>query len=172
MTDRIDRCRVRAKVLKIFPHTSLESPRRLATEDKIRRWQAVGGHRMQCYTAVLKATLARFIHEGHLARYVRKMRQVYKERRQRLLKCLDAELFDWLAPWPSAAGLHIGLPAKRKFSSETLAKAAERLGVKLEPLGQHGLALGYGAIEASQIDEGIRRLKQALRMAELPGRKH
>jgi GntR family transcriptional regulator / MocR family aminotransferase len=116
-----------------------------------------------------QATLARFIHEGHLARYIRKMRRVYQERRHRLLQCLDAELSDWLAPWPSAAGLHIGLVPKRKFSSQTVAKAAERLGVKLHPLGQHGLALGYGAIEANQINEGIRRLKQALRMAEVPG---
>jgi GntR family transcriptional regulator/MocR family aminotransferase len=110
-----------------------------------------------------QATLARFIQEGHLARYIRKMRRVYAERRQRLLDCLEAELSDWLQTWPSTAGLHIAGKMRAGLSADVIARSGARLGVKVQPFGQDGLALGYGAIEASQIEEGIRRLTRAIK---------
>ncbi|HEX6717077.1 MAG TPA: PLP-dependent aminotransferase family protein [Pyrinomonadaceae bacterium] len=110
-----------------------------------------------------QATLARFIHEGHLARYIRKMRRVYAERRQCLFDCLEAELDGWLKPWPSSAGLHIAVEISGVPSADVIAKSASHLGVKLQPFGQRGLALGYGAIEANEIKEGIRRLTRAIK---------
>lgn len=109
-----------------------------------------------------QATLARFIHEGHLARYIRKMRRVYEERRRKLLKALEVELSEWLRPWPSSAGLHLATAPRRRFSSEAVTQFAARLGVAVQSLGEHGLALGYGAIETNQIDEGIGRLRKAI----------
>lgn len=41
-------------------------------------------------------------------------------------------------------------------------QSAARLGVAVQSLGDHGVALGYGAIESNQIDEGIRRLRKAI----------
>jgi GntR family transcriptional regulator / MocR family aminotransferase len=111
---------------------------------------------------LIQATLARFIHEGHLARHIRKMRRIYEERRQLLLDCLQTELSDWLKVWPSFAGLHIAVASRRRFSAEAVTQSAEHLGVRVQSLGEHGLALGYGAIEIDQIEEGIRLLKQAI----------
>jgi GntR family transcriptional regulator / MocR family aminotransferase len=109
-----------------------------------------------------QATLSRFIEEGHLARYIRKMRRIYEQRRQLLLDCLETKLSDWLKVWPSFAGLHIAVAACRRFSTEAVTQSAERLGVSIQSLGKQGLALGYGAIEVDQIEEGIRLVKQAI----------
>jgi GntR family transcriptional regulator/MocR family aminotransferase len=106
-----------------------------------------------------QATLARFIDDGHLARYIRKMRRIYAERRQELMRCLRAASLDL---WPSVAGLHIAAGLKRGLSGDVVAESASSLGVGVKPLGEHGLALGYGAIETSQIHEGVRRLMKAI----------
>jgi DNA-binding transcriptional MocR family regulator len=60
------------------------------------------------------------------------------------------------------AGLHIGVAPTRRFSAAGVAQSAERLGVGVQSLDEHGLALGYGAIETTQVEQGIRRLKQAI----------
>jgi GntR family transcriptional regulator/MocR family aminotransferase len=113
-----------------------------------------------------QATLARFIHEGHLARHIRKMRGVYGERRQALFSCLEASPSDSLKPWPSFAGLHIAARLKRGLDGNLIAESAERVGVGLQSLGEHGIALGYGAIEASYIKEGINRLSRVIQRAK------
>ena len=112
---------------------------------------------------LIQATLARFIQEGHLARHIRKMRRIYAQRRQLLLQCLEGDAFDGAVPWPSAAGLHIALRLKRGVSGDVVANAAKVKGVGVDSLSEHGLALGYGAIEISQIEEGARRLMRVIR---------
>ncbi|HYN26036.1 MAG TPA: hypothetical protein VES69_13470 [Pyrinomonadaceae bacterium] len=63
------------------------------------------------------------------------------------------------------AGLHVGAALKRSLSADAVAQSAERLGVGVQSVGEHGLALGYGAIETNQIEEGIRRLRQVTERA-------
>jgi GntR family transcriptional regulator/MocR family aminotransferase len=71
----------------------------------------------------------------------------------------------------SAAGLHVSAAA-RTASAETMVAVAARAlaaGVAVQSLStfritqpaRAGLALGYGAIEADDIGEGLRRLGQA-----------
>ncbi|MBC7933387.1 MAG: PLP-dependent aminotransferase family protein [Rubrivivax sp.] len=112
-----------------------------------------------------QATLARFIQEGHLARHIRKMRRIYAERRLELLRCLEALPADSLAPRPSVTGLHISVRLHRNLSADAVAESAARVGVSVGSLGEHGLALGYGAIETGQIAEGVRRLGRAIKLA-------
>jgi GntR family transcriptional regulator / MocR family aminotransferase len=109
-----------------------------------------------------QATLARFIHEGHLARHIRKMRHIYAERRQELIRCLQALLAERLDLWPSMAGLHIAASLKQGRSGDIVAESAKNLGVGVESLKEYGIALGYGMIDTSQIYEGVRRLMKAI----------
>src|SRR5262249_2892142 len=111
---------------------------------------------------LVQAALARFIREGHLARHIRKMRRIYAERRQELMRCLRAELAESLDLWPSMAGLHIAAGLKLGLSGDVVAESAKSLGVGVESLGEYGLALGYSMIDASQIYEGVRRLMKAI----------
>jgi GntR family transcriptional regulator/MocR family aminotransferase len=105
--------------------------------------------------------LAELIDEGLLARHVRKLLRVYRERRDRLLETLRREL-PALELLGGSAGLHI---AGFLGGAERLAARALVRGVAVEPLARYyarpardGLAFGYGGIRASQIAEGIARL--------------
>jgi GntR family transcriptional regulator/MocR family aminotransferase len=118
-----------------------------------------------------QGALARFIDEGWLARHVRKMRNVYRERHQTLLEGLAAELAGDLAVVPSAAGLHVSALATRLSVDqvEEVARRAQAAGVGLQRLSWFrverpplaGFAIGYGGITADRIGEGLRRVRQA-----------
>jgi len=121
---------------------------------------------------LMQDTLAALIAEGHLARHVRKMQQIYAGRRERLLEGLKSACAEWLDPIPSAAGLHIAALFKKAVDDAALVIEARKLGVRVHALGVHyvrrpvqrGLLFGYGAIEENAIAEGLTRLRRALRL--------
>lgn len=111
--------------------------------------------------------LAELIDDGTFARHLRRLLRVYGERRAQLLTSLDRHLGAAVRVLPSVAGLHHSLTfADRSLDDVALAARAARLGLSLQPLtpyAQHqrrapGLAIGYGAISAARIDEGIKQL--------------
>jgi GntR family transcriptional regulator/MocR family aminotransferase len=114
---------------------------------------------------LIQATLAKFIHEGHLARHIRKMRRIYAERRQELIRCLQTSLAGSLDLWPNVAGLHIAASLKCGLSGDAVAESAMSAGVGVGSLGKYGLALGYSLIDTGQIREGIRLLMKAINTA-------
>src|SRR4030095_13892990 len=57
-------------------------------------------------SALDQGTLGAFIEEGHLARHVRKMREVYRTRHEVLLEGLRRHFGRWLEPVPSMGGMH------------------------------------------------------------------
>jgi GntR family transcriptional regulator/MocR family aminotransferase len=84
---------------------------------------------------------------------------------------LAGRLSAHLTPIPSAAGLHISATARTASPEEMtdVARRALAAGVAIQPLSRFqitrpplaGVALGYGAIEADDIDEGLLRLGPA-----------
>lgn len=121
---------------------------------------------------ITQDTLAAMIGEGHLARHVRKMQQIYAGRRAALLEGLKATCSDWLDPILSVAGLHIAAVSKMTMDDGALVAEARKLGVRVHPLGafyvrrpaKRGLVFGYGMIEENDIAEGLVRLRRALRL--------
>jgi GntR family transcriptional regulator/MocR family aminotransferase len=119
--------------------------------------------------AIEHATLAAFIAEGHLARHVRRMRKVYAARRAAMLDAL-ARRADRLEAVPGAAGLHV-TALLRDGDAAAVAARAEAAGLKLETLAYfaaerpapEGFALGYGLIEASEIEAAMATLVDAIR---------
>jgi len=115
-------------------------------------------------------TLAAFIADGHMARHVRRMRQIYDRRRELILESLNKHFSRWLQPVPSSAGLHLTAFAKMPLDANELAKRARELDVGVHPLTpfylgkptRAGIALGYGAIEEPAIIEGLARLRRVL----------
>jgi len=104
--------------------------------------------------------VAGFITGGHLARHVRKMRAVYKERRQALLDGLP----DWLEPIPSFYGMHIAAFARDGRDLDALTEGLQ--GVKLHSLSRYylgaekrqGLVFGHGAAGPAEIAAGLAKL--------------
>jgi GntR family transcriptional regulator / MocR family aminotransferase len=119
-----------------------------------------------------QAALATFIDEGLLARHVRRMRRVYSERHDRILRALEGDLNQWLEPVPSVTGMHVAAMLRSKslkHERDAFARAAiedlafDRLSVYCsEDSRQAGIVLGYGGIATSKIAEGLKRLKSCL----------
>ena len=117
--------------------------------------------------------LASLITGGHLARHVRKMQQVYGHRRQVLMESLHRDLSRWLEPIPSAAGLHIAATLKVPLSDKAIEATAlrQRIGVRAlsafssRRASPTGLAFGFGAINDSDIVEGLVALSRVLASA-------
>jgi GntR family transcriptional regulator/MocR family aminotransferase len=116
--------------------------------------------------------LAHFIDHGLFAGHLHRMRAVYQQRHEVLTSVVDDELADHLRSVPSATGLHISAiaPGHSARTMATVVDEARKAGVAMHPLATFsvdqpalaGLALGYGAIEADCIVEGLRRIKCAL----------
>jgi GntR family transcriptional regulator / MocR family aminotransferase len=113
-----------------------------------------------------QAALARFIDDGLLARHVRTARREYQARRDRLEAALARELAPVFDVVPSVAGLHLAAELRDDRDDRAIEQAAIDAGLAVRALSRfaisdvprRGLALGFGAIAASRIDDGVRRL--------------
>jgi GntR family transcriptional regulator/MocR family aminotransferase len=117
-----------------------------------------------------QATLARFITEGFYLSHVRRMREIYSERRKVFIEQFNKLLSDHFTLDISDAGLHALAWFRRKSDWQILQRARPELGVKISPLASFcidavyppALVLGFGAWSPAQIREALVRLAQAL----------
>lgn len=119
---------------------------------------------------VTQTAMASLLDTGAFASHVRRARRVY-ERRHGVIAAEAARLLaDRLAVVPSAAGLHLALRPHdgTAFDSARVAEAASHAGVAVQPLprfalrpGSEGLLLGFGAVAAEDVPDGIRLLAEA-----------
>jgi GntR family transcriptional regulator/MocR family aminotransferase len=118
-----------------------------------------------------QAVLCDFIREGHFARHIRRMREVYAERLGVLLKGARENLDGLIEISNVEAGLQtIGwLPDRAK--AEDVAAAAEKKNVEVIPLRryafgrvrQNGIVLGFAAVEPRELRRGVEELASVLR---------
>ena len=115
-------------------------------------------------------TLARFIDSGALARHLRRVRPVYRSRRDRLLAELDSHL-PQLQPSGEAAGLHLLLRLPAGLDPDLVSETAADHGIQLERAKWHwadpdtappALLIGYGALRESTLAHGIEALGDSL----------
>lgn len=118
--------------------------------------------------------LADFINEGHLERHIRRMRKIYEERREALVRSLDQHFGDSVRVVGQSAGLHVLIEFVTDKSMKQIVERAAAVGVGLLPtmhvsptehLKTVSFILCYGALTPEQIDEGIRRLKGVISAA-------
>ncbi|HEV7136202.1 MAG TPA: PLP-dependent aminotransferase family protein [Steroidobacteraceae bacterium] len=117
----------------------------------------------------IQASVAGFIAEGHLSRHVRRMREIYRQRRNAVIDALTRELADWLQPVSSFYGTHVAAIARPGVDTEAAAAAALRAGVRIHTLARYylgepdrrGMIFGYGAADLAQIAYGVRRVRAA-----------
>jgi GntR family transcriptional regulator/MocR family aminotransferase len=121
-----------------------------------------------------QATLAAFIAEGHLARHLRRMRSIYAQRRQLLVRQIDQHLGKWLRVWPGNAGLHLSARVLAPARMSALLQVARThlpgaLPLSAHAIGKncpHGLCIGYGCAEGEQIARAVRAVAAALQAEE------
>ena len=119
----------------------------------------------------MQMAVAAFIGEGYLAQHVRKMRQVYRQRRKLLFESLRADFARWLEPVASTYGMHIGAYAHAMVDTERIAEELlRRHQIKLHSFGRYylgpqaraGLIFGYGTAGPSELRHGLTCLREVL----------
>jgi GntR family transcriptional regulator/MocR family aminotransferase len=119
--------------------------------------------------AIDQLALARFIDAGDLARHLRRVRPLYRRRRDAALDALERHLPEASAAGV-AAGLHLYVRLPDGIDERALVRAARLRGVQVEPTARHwadraaappGLVLGYGAAGESAIEQGVAVLGDA-----------
>ena len=117
-----------------------------------------------------QAILCDFIREGHFARHVRRMRELYAERLGVLIEASRAQLKGLLELINIEAGLRTVGWLQGKISDERAAQAAAERDVEVVPLSRYaygrinrqGLVLGFAAVDARELKRGVQDLAQAL----------
>jgi GntR family transcriptional regulator/MocR family aminotransferase len=120
--------------------------------------------------ALEQLALADLIRRGEIDRHLRRMRPVYRRRRDVLLASLRTHLPE-LRPSGISAGMHLLTWLPDKLSEEVLIARAAAAGIRLDALapyrltpgGPGGLVFGYAAINESAIPGAIRELASAIR---------
>jgi GntR family transcriptional regulator/MocR family aminotransferase len=105
---------------------------------------------------------------GELDHHLRRMRPIYRRRRDALLDALARHL-PQLDPVGASAGLHLLAWLPKDLDEAAVLDAAEQAGIGLAGVtagriapGPGGLIFGYGGIADTAIDAGIRRLAEVI----------
>jgi len=117
-----------------------------------------------------QAILCDFIREGHFARHVRRMRELYAERLSVLAESARERLGGLLEIPPVEAGLRTVGWLQGGRSAERAAQAAAKHDVEVVPLGRYawgrarrdGLVLGFAAVDGREMRRGVEQLARAL----------
>jgi len=145
-------------------------PAALADRVTLAKWTADLGS-----PAIDQLAFADFLARGELDRHLRRLRPIYRTRRDILLASLDRHLPE-LRPVGASAGLHVLAWLPRDITETAVVTAAQRAGIRVQGIGPRpggvsapaGLTFGYGAIDASAIDEGIQRLAAVIAEVRRP----
>jgi len=114
--------------------------------------------------------LARFIDSGALTRHLRRVRPIYRSRRDSLLTALGAHL-PGLQPTGQAAGLHLLLRLPVGLDANELCRLARRHRLPLENAARHwadrdaappAVVIGYGTLREGAIARGVEYLGRDL----------
>jgi len=120
-----------------------------------------------------QAILADFLVEGHFARHVRRMREIYAERLAVLMESARAHLAGLLTISGLEAGLQTAAWVADGIDAQAAARAAAERDVEVTPLAwytrgrrprviRQGLHLGFAAVDVPEIRRGVRDLALAL----------
>jgi GntR family transcriptional regulator/MocR family aminotransferase len=117
-------------------------------------------------TGLEQAALADFLAEGHLERHIRRMRRLYKRRREVLIESLTRRFGNRVTTYGDAAGMHVliglrgGAAAIRATAGRVRLESAERYYATRPPTDE--FILGFAAIGERTIRAGLKMLADAL----------
>jgi GntR family transcriptional regulator/MocR family aminotransferase len=112
--------------------------------------------------------LARFLHDGMMARHLKRARQAYQARHDLVVRWLEGPGRSVGTAFAVGAGLHLALALRDDLDEAVLIDRARARGVLLEGLSKwatrvevNGLALGFGGVGADQLPRVLECLERA-----------
>jgi GntR family transcriptional regulator/MocR family aminotransferase len=112
----------------------------------------------------LQAAMADFIADGHFAKHIRQMRDIYGARQAEMLRCLDQCFGDSLETSRNAAGLHMTVRIGELLDFDTAISRSLEQGIYLrrldtfnqgDPTFRDGFLLGFGALDIEAIRPSV-----------------
>jgi len=118
--------------------------------------------------------LTDFMVEGHFGAHVRKMRQVYKERRRALVDSIDKEFKGKLGIHGAEAGMHLAVKLPEGYSDTEIAARAAEDGLSIYTISQYyrgtpalqGFVLGFGSTYVEEMPAAVGKLRAAIRLRD------
>lgn len=123
-----------------------------------------------------QAILSEFMHQGHFASHIRKMRVVYASRLKILQQAIHTHFGDQLRSFGGEAGLHLALMLPAGCNDKQISAACLQQGIVARPLSQYyvgshadrpGLLLGYACVPDDKIEPAF-AIVAAVIKAHLP----
>lgn len=118
----------------------------------------------------VQAAVAGFIRDGHLTRHIRRVRRIYRERRDRLLGVLERRLGEALSVVPSFYGMHVTAIARQGIDCEAVSEALAARGIMIHSLARYflgpatrsGFILGFAATDSRVSETAVKAIAEEL----------
>ena len=133
-----------------------------------REWKRLSDHHSN---SVSQLALMRFIESGDLERHVRRMKKVYRKRRDLLLELLEQYFPEQHMIYGESAGMHLILELPGIDFSPDLVRRIRDEGVYVVPVEEHAieksrhsgqLIMGYANLTRRDMEYGLRAIKAAV----------
>jgi GntR family transcriptional regulator / MocR family aminotransferase len=119
---------------------------------------------------LIQATIAAFIEHGYLARHIRRMRQLYAERRAALVDALMQHVRPTLGIDMERHGMHLLARLSRGTDDVALVRRVAREGIVVRPLSacgvarpyEPGLVIGFANVDARKAPDVARQFARAM----------
>lgn len=120
--------------------------------------------------------LSCFLRDGQFALHLRRMRRLYRQRRDALVQALERELGDYGTVHGATAGMHLAFQLTgKRVGDVAISEAAQAVGLVAPALSTHatgarangwnGFLLGYAQVPVEDIDPLVDTLAQLVRRA-------
>lgn len=124
----------------------------------------------QSSSAVVEEAMARFMEDGRFVEHIRRMRRIYRSRRDVLHDSLRRYCAPWLAPQPTEAGMHMLAWLTRGLTDAAAHRALLSGGIESlplsvycqEPLDRSAIVLGFSGVNERRIPRLVQRMAERL----------
>ncbi len=121
-------------------------------------------------SAVTEQAMAGFMDDGRFLEHIRKMRRVYRDRRDVLYECLKRDCADHIEVQLPDAGMHLLAWLKNGLDDQMVHNALLDVGIEslplsvyaIEPTDRPALVLGFTGVHENRIPKLVTRMAQAL----------
>lgn len=118
----------------------------------------------------IQLAIAEFINSGYLERHVKRLRNLYRNRRQTLVRSLEKQFGENVSIGPHQRGVFVSVRFHPPLSEAEILGRALQAGVGITSTADFYIRkaparqfiLGIGSLTEKQIEEGVRRLARAL----------
>ena len=118
---------------------------------------------------ILQATVNDFIKQGYFATHLKRMRRLYARRQANFVKLCREHLGEWVTVSENDSGMQLLASFTRPLNDVDVVAAAVKEGLDVQAISinyhstapEHGLLLGYAAMDERQILRAVLALRAA-----------